>query len=356
VTRVVALVALVALVVVLASGCAGRELRHRALVVDQVVARARARAAQRCAPVELAMAEAHLDFAGVELDEGDYFRAREELDVAGANARVALARSAPDRCVAGARALDRDGDGVRDEVDRCVDRAEDRDRFEDADGCPDLDDDRDGLADAVDACPREAEDRDGFADTDGCPEQDNDLDKLADRVDQCPDAAEDLDGNADDDGCPDCDDDGDGVPECPRAVDRCPGVAAATADGCPPYKDVVVTADRLVIKQAIYFESGRAIIRRVSFEILDVVAKVLRENPTMTVRIEGHTDSQGDDRRNLALSRRRADAVRRYLVAAGIEGSRMVAEGYGETQPIADNRTGDGRVQNRRVEFVITGR
>jgi OmpA-OmpF porin, OOP family len=351
---VISRAAAVAVVVAVAAGCAGSDLRRRAVVVGDVIAKARDQGAQRCAPVELAMAEAHHDFAGVELDEGDYFRARQELAIAEKNAHEALRRSPAERCGDAPSAPgDRDGDGVPDDVDECPDRPEDRDGFEDEDGCPDNDNDNDGLADGVDACPDDAEDKDGFEDEDGCPDEDNDGDGLADRVDQCPDAAEDRDGFQDDDGCPDEDNDGDGVPD---ASDQCPDQAGPAPSGCPQYKNVVVTADRIELKQTIFFDTGKTTIKRVSHALLDEVAQALRDHPTIRVRIEGHTDSQGKDAYNLKLSRGRAAAVRTYLVGAGIDPGRMVSEGYGEAKPIADNRTAAGRAENRRVEFVITAR
>ncbi|MEO7733229.1 MAG: thrombospondin type 3 repeat-containing protein, partial [Kofleriaceae bacterium] len=114
---------------------------------------------------------------------------------------------------------DRDGDGVPDSIDACPDEAEDKDGFQDEDGCPDLDNDGDGIPDAADECPNEPEDKDGFQDEDGCPEPDNDKDGIADVVDRCPDAAEDRDNFEDEDGCPDEDNDGDGFAD---AVDKCP--------------------------------------------------------------------------------------------------------------------------------------
>ena len=93
-----------------------------------------------------------------------------------------------------------------------------------------------------------------------------------------------------------------------------------------------------------------------SFPLLDEVALALKDNPTIKVRIEGHTDSQGTDKFNLKLSNNRAASVRKYLIGKGIEGSRMESKGFGERVPIADNRTNDGRAQNRRVEFFITDR
>ena len=100
---------------------------------------------------------------------------------------------------------DRDGDGIKDDVDQCPDDPEDYDDFEDSDGCPEPDNDRDGILDEDDACPNEPEDKDGFEDEDGCPEGnelDRDGDGILDDVDQCPDDPEDKDGFEDEDGCP----------------------------------------------------------------------------------------------------------------------------------------------------------
>jgi hypothetical protein len=99
--------------------------------------------------------------------------------------------------------LDRDRDGLADAHDSCPSDAEDKDGFEDNDGCPDLDNDRDGIADVLDKCPRQPEDKDGFEDGDGCPEADNDRDGIADAVDRCPGVPETVNGKDDDDGCAD---------------------------------------------------------------------------------------------------------------------------------------------------------
>jgi OmpA-OmpF porin, OOP family len=306
----------------IATGCGGTALRGRSSAVGKVIEAARSGGAQICAPVELALAESHNDFARVDLDEGDYYRALEELEVAEKNAHEALRKSPRGKClrVAAVTPADRDGDGIPDARDECVDRPEDKD---------------------------------GYQDTDGCPENDNDSDGLADKVDQCPDQAEDADGNADDDGCPDCDDDADGVLECPEPNDKCPGQKGQPPDGCGR---VVVTDTKIEIKETIFFETGRATIKSVSFSLLDEVARALQANPSIRVRIEGHTDSQGKDRYNLKLSRARAKAVRKYLIGRGVASRRMVSQGYGETRPISDNRTAEGRAENRRVEFVITRR
>jgi len=94
----------------------------------------------------------------------------------------------------------------------------------------------------------------------------------------------------------------------------------------------------------------------VSFPLLNEVAQALTDNPTIHVRIEGHTDSRGSDKFNLKLSKGRAKSVMTYLINKGISTDRMESEGYGESQPIADNRTAAGRAENRRVEFFITSR
>lgn len=343
-------------------GCAGARLTKRAEAVGQAIEAARKNGAQRCAPVQLAMAESHHAFALTEYDEGDYFRAKEELEVAEKNANEALSLSPEGRCVKTAKKPeptdeDSDGDGIPNSTDDCPRRPEDMDSYKDADGCPDLDNDQDGLADTVDECPDKAEDKDGFQDEDGCPDLDNDDDGLSDRIDQCPDEPEDDDGFEDDDGCPDCDNDGDGVLECPEVVDQCPDQPAQTADGCPKkYKNVVVTEKKIEIKQTVYFDTNKSRIKPVSYGLLNEVSQALKDNPKIHVRIEGHTDSRGRASSNMRLSQGRANSVMTYIEAQGVDASRMIAKGYGEVMPIADNRTRIGREQNRRVEFVITAR
>ena len=336
-------------------GCGGAALTSRADATREIIAKAREMGAESCAPIALAMAESHEDFARQELSEGNYFRARREVEVAETHADEALSKARDGGC----GSADSDGDGIPDASDACPTQPEDGIGAAPADGCPDSDNDSDGdgVVDAADRCPEEPEDRDGHLDDDGCPDVDNDGDGILDASDRCPDAAEDIDEFEDEDGCPDCDNDGDGVPECPQAVDKCPLEPAKTADGCPKaYKNVVVTDDKIEIKQTIYFATGKATIKPVSHALLDEVAEALSDNPTIEIRIEGHTDSRGKDAYNLALSQSRAEAVREYLIGKNIEEARLVAEGFGERMPIADNRTNAGREQNRRVEFVITGR
>jgi hypothetical protein len=160
---------------------------------------------------------------------------------AGLGVGVILGPGTPDyRLLAGAvwspqPEPDRDGDGIVDVLDRCPDQPEDRDGWEDEDGCPDADNDRDQLPDAQDRCPNEPEDYDQFADEDGCPDDDNDGDGVRDGFDSCPLTPEDRDGDRDEDGCPDDDRDRDGVPD---AMDECPDDpedtdGLADEDGCP---------------------------------------------------------------------------------------------------------------------------
>jgi outer membrane protein OmpA-like peptidoglycan-associated protein len=119
---------------------------------------------------------------------------------------------------------------------------------------------------------------------------------------------------------------------------------------------VVVADQRIELRRPVEFAGRGAAIQRASHDLLDQVARALADNPTLRIRIEAHTDSQGQARANLRLSRARAAAVKRHLVRRGVDPARLVTEGYGEERPVAENRTADGRAQNRRVEFVITGR
>lgn len=308
------------LVLLLLIGCAGQELRTRVVEINGVIKEARANGAYKCAPRELALAESHSAFASQELDEGDYYRAKDELDVADHNANAAIKLSPRERCTVVPVAERPDGD-------------------------------RDGIPDDADKCPYDPEDKDGFEDIDGCPDNDNDADTIEDLADKCANTPEDRDGHQDQDGCPDPDNDGDGKAD---NVDRCPNEPATTEDGCPKkYTMVEVTKEKIVIKQTIYFDFNKASIRPISYALLNEVAQALRDNATIRVRVEGHTDSRGNANYNLQLSQNRAESVRNYLIGQGIPAERMEAKGFGKVQPIADNRTEDGREQNRRVEFII---
>jgi OmpA-OmpF porin, OOP family len=345
------------LVLVFLVGCAGQQVRTQTATNDGLIATARENGAMLCAPVELALAESNNDFAQHALDEGNYYDAKRTAAIAETNARLAIEKSPKDKCnppKLPPKPGDRDGDGFTDDVDKCPDDPEDKDGFEDDDGCPDLDNDADGIKDTADKCPNDPEDIDKFEDEDGCPELDNDNDGLADKIDQCPNEAEDKDGFEDDDGCPELDNDKDSFLD---KDDKCPLEFGVAPDGCPKkYTNVVVTQTKIEIKQTIFFDFKKATIKSVSFPLLNEVAQALKDNPTIKVEIQGHTDSVGNDAFNLKLSQKRAESVRTYLIKQGITSDRMTAKGYGENVPIADNRTGDGRAQNRRVEFVITER
>jgi outer membrane protein OmpA-like peptidoglycan-associated protein len=344
----------------LAAGCFGQEVRGRADGIEKIIKNARKNGAYRCAPKQLALAEANLERTRDELDLGNLIPARKHVVVADANARLAYKMSPPEKCaprVVLPRPGDTDGDGCGDDVDKCPTEPEDRDGFQDDDCCPDPDNDQDGIPDTADQCPNHPEDKDGFQEEDGCPDPDNDRDGVADAIDKCPNEPEDRDGFEDADGCPDNDNDGDRIAD---TADKCPNEPEdydgdSDTDGCPDkYKLVVVTAKKIELKQKVYFATAKTVILPRSFPLLNEVAKVLLDRPSIHVRIEGHTDSRGSDGYNMRLSQGRANSVRSYLIRRGIGPERMQAIGYGETKPIASNRTRAGRAQNRRVEFFIT--
>lgn len=149
--------------------------------------------------------------------------------------------------------------------------------------------------------------------------------------------------------CPDGD--ADTVPD---TIDQCPTVAGPlTSAGCPPVPKVVITKDRLELKEKVFFAWNRAEISGESFSILDEVALVMKDNPTLRVRIEGHTDISGNAKHNLKLSQRRAASVVNYLAKRGITRGRLASKGFGPAVPLDVNDTAEGRERNRRVEFVI---
>ncbi|MCS6991585.1 MAG: OmpA family protein [Chitinophagales bacterium] len=281
---------------------------------------------------------------------------------------------------------DSDGDGITDKEDACPDQAGPESTM----GCPDSDGDQ--IADRSDACPTAA----GLKELDGCP--DADKDGIADKDDECPNAAgakalkgcpdRDGDGIADkNDACPDVkglaafrgcpDTDGDGLTDaedkCPTrrgalALKGCPdqdndGVAddddrcptepgPATNAGCPVPKQEEM--EKLTVAaRAINFETGSDKIRPASFKVLDEIVDIMNRYPHTKWSIEGHTDNVGDDARNMDLSTRRAAAVKNYFISKGISADRLQSAGFGETRPIADNKTAEGRAQNRRTEIKL---
>ncbi len=337
-----------------AAGCAsGAKVKQRAEVVRGDVDRARKSGAYKCAPKQLALAEFNLDASAIELEEGTSNKALKHVKAAEENAREALELSKdcgpktviikPKKKI-GIVLADKDGDGVVDNEDQCVDDPGPRENQ----GCPDTD--GDGIFDNLDRCKVDPEDKDGFQDEDGCPDPDNDQDGILDPNDKCP-----IDpGTLETQGCPDQDKDtiADAEDKCPLE----PGPRDSNAGvGCPPqYKLVVRTKDKIEIKQKILFATGKATILGKSFELLKEVAQVFKDEPRIKVRIEGHTDSVGNDKFNQRLSDMRAKSVRDFLIKEGIEGDRLEAVGYGESRPIESNATKKGREANRRVEFFIT--
>lgn len=343
--------------------CAGpAQQAGRLTGLDQTIEQAKANGALRCAPRELAMAESHAKFARIELEQGFVSRADEHLAIAIPNAHAALENSPPEKCsdrpvvVAKAKPKpgDRDGDGLKDPEDKCPDVPETYNGYMDDDGCPDdPDTDGDGLADSKDSCPNLAEDKDGYLDDDGCPDPDNDADGILDKADKCPDQPEDPDGFEDTDGCPEPDNDKDGVVDLDDACPIDPG--PQDNKGCPKKPAlVVVTTSQIKITQQIHFEFDKAKIKPDSFGILNAVAQVLKDNPDITLEIQGHTDNKGKPAYNQKLSEDRAASVRTYLIQQGISPGRLTSKGYGQDIPIDSNATEAGRAKNRRVEFVRT--
>jgi OmpA-OmpF porin, OOP family len=287
---------------------------------------------------------------------------------------------------------DRDGDGLRDDIDQCPDEPEDFDGFADDDGCPDPDNDRDGILDVDDECPMVPEDRDGDADEDGCPEGnegDRDGDGILDNEDECPDDPEDRDGFQDEDGCPDPDNDNDGIldtddlcpndPEdrdefqdqdgCPDpdndsdrildVDDTCPNEpetynGTEDEDGCPDTGSVIIEENSIVILEKIYFETDSAEILQRSFPIIDAVAATLIGNPHITlVEVQGHADERSSDEYNIRLTRDRAASVVEALVQRGVARERVRSAGYGERCPVDPRHNDEAWERNRRVEFKI---
>lgn len=249
--------------------------------------------------------------------------------------------------------VDRDGDGLSNDLDPCPAEPEDPDGFQDDDGCPDLDNDGDGVPDELDICPMEA----GVNTNQGCPDiSDSDGDGVEDELDPCPKQAEDRDGYEDDDGCPDPDNDGDGFAD---GVDRCPlepenRNGLQDDDGCPDAGTASVTGDKIVISRQIFFRSGKADILSDSLPVLDDVADIMKRMRNISLlEIQGHTDNQGQERTNRRLSEKRARAVLNYLVRRGVEKKRLRSSGFGSKVPLKDNSTPEGRMTNRRVEFKI---
>jgi OOP family OmpA-OmpF porin len=227
---------------------------------------------------------------------------------------------------------DPDKDGVLGAADNCPTEPEDKDSFEDENGCPDADNDADGIPDATDKCPIEAEDKDGFEDDNGCPDLDNDADGVPDTSDKCPADPETKNGFEDEDGCPD---------EVPEKLKKFTGVI-----------------------QGITFKVSSADLQPASNKLLDKAVAVLTEFKDIKLEIQGHTDDQPLKANkkfadNKALSQARAESVKAYFVSKGIEESRLTATGFGDEQPVEapaglkGGKLNAARAKNRRVEFKL---
>ena len=238
--------------------------------------------------------------------------------------------------------VDNDKDGIADYIDLCPDTPENV--SVDANGCP-IDSDEDGIADYLDLCPETP--LGVTVNENGCP-TDTDKDGVADYLDKCPNTPEGTIVN--EMGCP-LDTDGDGILD---SEDKCPQQPGPASNyGCPELKKEV----RNLFKKAmtgIQFETGKDIIKKSSYPILDQIVSVMELNPEYHLTISGHTDNVGDDNENMQLSIDRAAAVGKYIIDKGINASRITTQGFGETKPIADNKTSKGRAKNRRVEFEIS--
>lgn len=327
------------------------ELRGKIAGLKKLADEAEQNGALLCAPRELSLARAHLEFAEMALERGELRRAEQEFAQADLNTKSAGALSPTTECSPQA---DRDGDGFPDESDTCPEQPEAWNGFRDDDGCPDdPDTDGDGIPDSTDACVLEAEDFDQYLDGDGCPDPDNDLDGVLDGADKCPLDAEDPDGFEDQDGCPDPDNDRDEVPDVSDQCPNTPGQKEREPLGCPTQPALVIVTDcEVKITQQIHFATNKDIIKVESYPILDAVVDVLEKNASFKIEVQGHTDDKGSDAYNQELSSRRAHSVRKYLVSRGIAPDRLAAHGYGESRPIVPNDSDANRSLNRRVQFL----
>lgn len=203
------------------------------------------------------------------------------------------------------------------------------------------DSDGDGVNDDLDQCPGTPEGVE--VDENGCP-LDSDGDGVPDYLDKCPGTP--AGTTVGPDGCP-LDSDGDGVID---DNDECPGTPPGVeveANGCPK------VGETLMVLQGVNFAFDSAELTSEAKAKLDEAASTLNANSLVNVKVVGHTDSIGTDSYNQGLSERRAAAVVDYLGNNGVSAARLSSEGMGESQPIADNTTDDGRYQNRRVEFIV---
>jgi hypothetical protein len=261
-------------------------------------------------------------------------------------------------------AHDRDGDGIPDDADSCPDDPEDKDGFQDEDGCPDLDNDGDGIPDTLDKCPNDPEDKDGFQDADGCPDLDNDNDGIPDSQDKCPNDPEDKDGFQDEDGCPDLDNDNDGFPD---SQDKCPNDPETVngfedEDGCPDVRQTTgpeERTDRIDLKgQPITFgRDGK--LTPAARTLLTQVAAIIKARK-LSVRVEVHVPLGvksaapavvvAQKRRDKVTAQRRAALILEFLVGQGVPQAQVQAVGVGSDRPLGTTNPSDPI--NDRVDFI----
>jgi outer membrane protein OmpA-like peptidoglycan-associated protein len=247
--------------------------------------------------------------------------------------------------------LDDDGDGIPNVRDKCPKQPEDKDGFQDDDGCPDPDNDGDGIPDEHDKCKNDAEDKDGFEDADGCPDPDNDGDGVCDDnptiqgqlgkyrhrcigADKCPKGAETVNGYKDDDGCPD---------RGRRAV----SLSAVAGQG---YQGRFLTQG---IKE--WFKGTSTRLTGKAARALKQLAHLLRMRayaPLRKIVLMGFVEPKL--RNGKTVSQAWADAARRFLIKQGIRADRLGAIGAGDTNPKCQSRSRRCRRMNRRLEFFIT--
>jgi len=251
-----------------------------------------------------------------------------------------VAAPAPVDTLSVKKALDTDGDGIVDSLDKCPTVA----GLAKYNGCPIPDSDSDGVNDEVDKCPTIP----GLAKYNGCPIPDSDSDGVNDEVDKCPT----VKGFARYNGCPIPDSDSDGIND---EVDKCPTLAGpASNGGCPVLKVQKSIIQKVnIAAKGLQFQTGKAVILKPSYIKLNTVIQILKTNPSLNIDIAGYTDNSGDSVKNEKLSTDRANATKAYFVKKGIAENRISAEGYGIQSPIASNKTPQGRAKNRRVEFTL---
>jgi len=276
---------------------------------------------------------------------------------------------------------DTDNDGVADRKDKCPDTPSGA--RVDASGCP-IDSDNDGVADGIDQCPNTP--TGARVDARGCP-SDSDNDGVPDGIDQCADTP--AGASVDARGCPK-DSDNDGVPD---GIDQCADTPAGSTvdargctvvsdadhdgvnddkdlcpntptdvkvdkDGCPielSSREVELLDKGRITERQIHFETAKWDILPQSYPVLDDIGQILIQWPRLQIEIGGHADWRGSDAYNMDLSDKRAHSVMDYLLQKfpQLDREKFSAKGYGESMPVATNKTVEGMAMNRRVEFKV---